>query len=144
MTEGTKVYVAGSRTEEALAREAMKAVELEGWVPHNWLALMRLTIKGDLRNTDALDANKKALDDSKAVLLVEPARGNGRAEAAYAAGQGKDVVVWQAKECLDPGALDMMHCLLRRWNTDKLDQAIGWLRELLEGAERGKAWREGA
>ncbi len=134
----TRVYVAGSRLLPSLAREAMKAIEMEGWGYHDWLHIDDLRIRGELRNADALAANKRALDESDAVLLVEPARANGRAEAAYGAGRDIPVVVWQAKECLDPNEVDQLHALLVQWNSDKLDQVIGWLRQILEGLKRGR------
>lgn len=127
------VFVAGARSKPALAHIAMEAIRERGWKTHDWLALDEMRIRGELSDADCLKANHRALDECDAVLLIEPARTNGRAEAAYAAGADKPVAIYWASGQEIPAHLDQLWELLGMDHNASpvLVACLDWLEEAL-------------
>ena len=128
------IFVAGARNKPRLAQNAMQAIRGRGFEVHDWLELDELRIKGGLSDDGCLIANHRALDECNAVLLVEPARTNGRAEAAYAAGARKPVAIWWALGQAIPGHLDQLWELLgvERNASPVLAACLDWLEAVLK------------
>lgn len=130
-TRGPLVYIAGRRDREDLARRAMDAVQSRSWRTHDWLYVYRLYACEGLSLADALAGNRRALDECRGLLLVEPARADGWGEAAYVAGRGRPVVVWATAGTLDRSREQLWELLGQRVEID-LEVALDALARAME------------
>lgn len=129
------LYLIGRRDRPVVALEAMDKIRLRGHRVSNWIAMEELYIQGSLTKSALMNAIKQALDESAGGILLDPARQNGCAEAAYLAGQGKPVVA-VLTEGNPTAKVEVLHRLIDNWSADSVDRALDFLAELIRGEKR--------